>query len=615
MGSPQVEARPVLEAALASLRDPAKGASFAAYTAAANALARVSAEDSGLPPLRVAVLRNFTVEPLLPVLRVEIARAGFYPQLYVSDFDTIMPEALDPDSDFHAFEPDLVLAFQWLETLSPGLTTGFVSLGEAEAAEEVDRIAASCAAVVTAIRRRTSVPVLLNNFPLPLHPALGILDAQNLGMQTHSVIRLNQELLRRVRQLADAYVVDYMQAFARVGAEEAIDERYWQIGRAPLGRRVLIPLAREYGKFVRALRGKARKCLVLDCDGTLWGGIVGEDGVSGIKLGSGSPGAGFVAFQQEVLSLSQRGVILAICSKNNAADVREVFERHPDMLLREEHISAWQVNWNDKASNIRQIARDLNIGLDSLVFVDDSAFECGLIQDQLPDVAVLSMDGDPSTFRSRLAANGFFDSLTLSAEDRERGRHYAAEHQRQRMEEASVNLEDYLKKLELVAGIEMAREETIPRVSQLTQKTNQFNLTTRRYGEGAIRTFAEDPNTDVMTLTLADKVSSLGLVGVAIIRYASNRAEIDTFLMSCRALGRGAEDALLAAVLNRAAWRGFSRITGRYEPTERNAMVEKFYGRHGFEPTGSDNQGLEWSRSLGDAPVQGPRWVRVESTS
>jgi FkbH-like protein len=586
---------------------------YVAYVAASNALARVSADEAGLAPLKVAVLRNFTIDPLLPVLGGEIARSGFMPSLHVGAFDAVASEVLDPRSALYAFAPDLVIVAQWLEALSPALATRFITLLPAEVENEIERVVATIEEIANAFRRASAAPLLVNNFPLPIHTTLGILDAQSDQHHTHAILRLNHELLRRLRAVRDAYVVDYLSVFARVGGLSATDERYWQIGRAPLGRPVLIPLGREYGKFVRALRGRTRKCLVLDCDNTLWGGIVGEDGISGIQLGATAPGSSYVAFQREVLNLRERGVILAVCSKNDEADVREVFRSHSDMLLREEHVATWQVNWDDKATNIRRVARDLNIGLDSIVFVDDSPFECGLIRDQVPEVAVLSLDGDPASFRAKLAGAAHFDSLTLSAEDRERGRLYAGSSQRRQIEQQSGSLEEYLAKLQLVAEIARADDQTIPRVTQLTQKTNQFNLTTRRYSEGQIRALVDDPDTDVLCLTLSDRVAPLGLIGVAIVRYEAETAAIDTFLLSCRAIGRGAEEALLAAVLRLAQGRGCARAVGRYEATTKNGMVAEFFRKNGFSLVGQDARGSDWERSVSGARFVAPSWISVVS--
>ncbi|MBK7917804.1 MAG: HAD family hydrolase [Chloroflexi bacterium] len=342
-------------------------------------------------------------------------------------------------------------------------------------------------------------------------------------------------------------------------------------------------IADEVFKFIRVTKGKIKKCLVLDCDNTLWGGIIGEDGLAGIKLGKTYPGSPFYEFQQEILNLHHRGVILALCSKNNEADVWEVFHNHPDMVLKQEHIAAAQINWNDKASNLRQIASDLNIGLDSLVFVDDSEFEVNLVQQNLPEVEVIHLPATKSVhYRDILASYSGFDTLTLTEEDKKRGAMYRAEVTRNKLRQEVTDLASYYQSLEMVAEINFADTFTIPRIAQLTQKTNQFNLTTRRYTEADVTAMVESPSVDIISLRLGDSFGDLGLVGVCILKYDQTWAEIDTFLLSCRALGRMAEDLFLGHVLELVKVREFHLVKGTYLSTRKNAQVKDFYVKQGF---------------------------------
>jgi len=585
---------------------------YRSYTAVANELERSAPEACMLPAIRVALLRNFTIDPLIPVIKGEIARAGFYPKLYLGDHDAIATDVFRSDSHLYRFQPDLILVAQWLETLAPALTTRFLSLSREQMENEIERVLSTCEEIVGALRKHSNAPILLNNFPLPSYAALGILDSQRECFQTHAFLKLNLELLRRSREWRDVYLVDYMSVMARIGSADAIDERYWQIGRAPLGRSLLVPLGQEYGKFFRALWGKVRKCLVLDCDNVLWGGIIGEDGLNGIRLASTYPGSCFLSFQQEILNLHDRGVILAMCSKNNEEDVLEVLRSHPEMLLRESNFATWQINWNDKVTNLMRIAQELNIGLDSLVFADDSQFECDMVRERLPQVAVLQLSSDPSGFRCLLRAGGYFDTLTFSAEDRERNRMYRTEDQRRQLHAASSSFEEYLARLEMVAEIGLADESTVPRISQLTQKTNQFNLTTHRYTEGEIRAYVESPESDVFYLKLRDRISGMGMVGAAIVKYAAYQAQIDTFLLSCRAIGRGVEEALLAHVLNTAKGKGCTSVQGHYFISRKNSQVADFYNRQGFRLAAETEQGSEWEMPLDKDHFPSPDWIKTE---
>jgi FkbH-like protein len=554
------------------------------------------------------------VDPLIPVIKGEVALAGFYPAIYLGHHDAVARDALDPGSELYAFQPDFIILANWLETLAPALVTCLLSLSSGQVNEEVNRVLTTIGEMVASLRQHTKAPILVNNFPLPAYTTLGILDAQSESYQTHTILRMNLELLRRLRQWPDVYLVDYMGLMARIGSAQGLDDRYWQIGQAPIGHRAVVSLGQEYGKFFRALQGKMRKCLVLDCDNILWGGVVGEEGLSGIQLGTTYPGSCYRAFQQEILNLHDRGVILALCSKNNEADVLEVFRDHPDMVLRETHFATRQVNWGDKVTNLTRVAKDLNIGLDSLVFVDDSQFECDLVREQLPQVAVLQLSGDLSTFRAKLSAGAYFDTLIFSAEDRERNRMYRDDAQRKQLFESGSSLSEYLAKLEMVACIGIPDELTIPRVSQLTQKTNQFNLTTRRYGEAEIRAFLQNPEAAVFYLKLSDRTGNLGIVGVAIIKYSERVAEIDTLLLSCRVIGRGAEDALLAHILTSARARGCTSVRGRYLLSKKNVQVADFYRQRGFRLAAESAVRSEWEISLDQEPYRAPDWIKVNLT-
>ncbi|MFX0135184.1 MAG: HAD-IIIC family phosphatase, partial [Candidatus Hodarchaeota archaeon] len=312
-------------------------------------------------------------------------------------------------------------------------------------------------------------------------------------------------------------------------------------------------------------------------------GIIGEDGLTGIQLGKTYPGSCFYEFQQEVLNLYNRGVIVALCSKNNENDVWEVFQNHPDMVLNEEHIATFRINWEDKATNLQKIARDLNISLDSIVFLDDSEFEVNLVRNALPDVEVVHMPKNNTVFyRDILASCGWFDTLTLSEEDKKRGALYKAEINRKQLQTQMIDMDMYFKSLVMKLYIHFADDFAIPRISQLTQKTNQFNLTTRRYSEADIKKLSENTLSDVIYVRLTDKFGDNGIVGVCILKYMEKKALIDTFLLSCRVLGRGVEDAFLSNVIKLSQIRGAERLIGEYYATQKNGQVEHFYSKRGF---------------------------------
>lgn len=544
------------------------------------------ADLSSLPELNIAVLRNIMLEPIEPYLRYQALQAGHNASVLFGEYDNIFQEAVGGSLKLFEQQVNCVLVFAYLETLSWNLARNFAGLTPRQVQDEVTRIQELIEAVLSGVRSQTDGMILWHSFEIPVHPLLGIRDGQ-----TTVIRRLNESLRKKLAETPNAYFVDLSLCLARVGARNFYDRRYWHIGRAPYAREALREIAAEDFKFIRTLVGKNRKCLVLDCDNTLWGGIIGEDGLAGIALGKSYPGSAFYEFQQEILNLHHCGVIIALCSKNNEADVWEVFRKHPDMVLREEHIAAAQISWQDKVSGLRQLALDLNIGLDSLVYLDDSEFEIGLVQRELPEVGVIHLPRNKTfEYADLLASCGYFDTLTVSEEDRKRGEMYRAEAGRKKLKAQATNLESYYESLEMVVDIRLADDFSVPRIAQLTQKTNQFNLTTRRYTEAEIQRLKDSATSDVLYLRLSDKHGDSGIVGACLLKYEQERAVLDSFLLSCRVLGRGVEDVFLTHALRLARKRGCRWALGEYYATSKNDQVKLFYQRQGFQEINGANQ-------------------------
>lgn len=571
--------------------------------------------QSALPRLEIAVLRNVVVEPIEPYARHLARQIGFNAQCRFGEYDQVFQEAVGGNSGLLNQETDCALVFLRLENLSWELARNFAGLKPEQIAAETERVRDFILAVLAGIRKQTAAMILWLGFEMPVYPALGIVDQQRDDGQTGVIDELNRSLREALRQQKNAYFVDLNLCLARIGARNFYDQRYWHIGKAPYSREALAEIAGEAFKYIRALKGRNKKCLVLDCDNVLWGGTVGEDGLAGIKLGKTYPGSAYYEFQQEILSLHRRGVILALCSKNNEEDVWEVFERHSDMVLRREHIAAARINWRDKAANLREIAADLNLGLDSLVFVDDSDFEINLIRSLLPEVEVIELPkAGAVAYRETLAASGCFDTLTLSQEDAERGAMYQAEAARKQSQLQHSDMESYLASLEMALEIRLADEFSIPRIAQLTQKTNQFNLTTRRYSDADLQRLMEGEAAEVVYLRLRDRFGDSGIVGVCILRYEAERAIFDSFLLSCRVLGRGVEDAFLTQCLKRASLKRRQAAVGEYQPTARNDQVKDFYLRQGFEPVDGEGDTQRFLIDLTALTRHEPRYFqRIDS--
>ncbi len=391
------------------------------------------------------MLRNVVVEPIEPYLRYLAFEIGHNASVRFGEYDQMYQEAVGGGPDLLNDSTTCVLMFVSLDVLSWNLSRNFAALRSADVQREIEQIGDFIDAVLAGIRRQTPAMILWHGFELPVWPALGIVDSQRPDGQAAVVAALNERL--RVRAGGDRQRVfrrPQCLPLTRSAGRRSWDARYWHIGRAPYSREALQEIAQEDFKYLRALKGRHKKCLVLDCDDVLWGGIVGEDGIDGIKLGRSYPGSPYLELQQEVVNLYHRGIIVALCSKNNEADVWEVFRKHPDMVLREDHIAAARINWVDKATNLRALAAELNLGLDSFVFVDDSEIECDLVRSVLPEVSVVHLPRDKAVeHRDRLIAGGWFETLTLSDEDRQRGASYQAESARTKLRGESPDLESY----------------------------------------------------------------------------------------------------------------------------------------------------------------------------
>ena len=339
----------------------------------------------------------------------------------------------------------------------------------------------------------------------------------------------------------------------------------------------------------------SKKCIVLDLDNTLWGGILGEDGLEGIRLGPTPEGRPYLEFQKYLLSLFNRGIILAINSKNNHKDALRVFQEHPNMVLKEHNFASMQINWNDKVSNLKNIAKELNIGLDSLVFIDDEKLNREMVKSILPEVEVVDLPEDPSLYLKTLAEIDDFNILKITEEDKKRGKMYAERRKRQELQnKSSTDITQFLKDLRMIATINMADSFNIPRIAQLTQKTNQFNMTTRRYSEEDIKKFSGNKNFLVMCISIKDKFGDNGITGAAIVEKSHESWRIDTFLLSCRIIGRKAEEILLGHIIGLAKNENVKKIIGEFIPTQKNTPAKSFYKNSKFFNAGKSNNMEKW---------------------
>lgn len=579
--------------------------------AIAGLAANLDPKRAELVTLRVALLANFTMDALSPILIARGLSSRLLVQPFVAEYDTWVQELLDANSNLDRFAPDVVVLALRLETLSPALTRQFLELTPAGVAREIEEVAERIGEVVRVFRERAKAKVLLHSFPIPVDRALGVIDAGHSHGQTAAIRLLNEKVMTLAAKLQDVYVVDTDGLVSQVGWSRWNDTRMYAVAKMPLSAAALHAIAEIHLRYLRAFAGLVRKVLVVDLDNTLWGGIVGEDGVDGIQLGQTYPGTAYADLQRAILQLHLRGVVLAINSHNNEEDVTEVLERHPNMVLQPQHFAATRINWQDKAANMLEIAEELGLGIESFVFLDDSLAQCERMRQALPEVLTIHQAGDLSGRVTLLDGLGVFDSLGFTDEDRARGGFYRTEAQRTRLKRTVQSVDDYLRSLEMELRIEPITTRNVGRVSDLTQRTNQFNFTTPRHTVDSLSAFLSHPGNEGYAFRLSDRFGDSGLIAAALLGVRGNVAVIDAFLMSCRVLKRTVEDAILAFLCHRVANLGAARLRGLYRPTRKNIQVAEFYPSHGFEECGRHPDAtIVFERAIAEAAVT-PEWITV----
>jgi len=575
---------------------------------------QIDTASLGFKPVRIGFLRSFTLELIEPFLITACAQMGVSPQLYFAPYNVIQQEIIDSKSGLHRFSPEIVIVAVRLHELCGKLIWEFPSLSTKDIEQLSQKAIEDMGQIICGLAQQGRCQVIVHNFERPWHPAMGIIESQLPSGQRLLIERMNGQLRELAQNYANVHILDYDHLRSRIGHERFDDLRGWYLGRSPISAAGLAELAKEYRGFICPLSSKSKKCLVLDLDNTLWGGIIGEDGLEGIKLGGDYPGNAFAEFQQAILNLYHRGVVLAVASKNNKADALEVFAKHPEMVLREEHFASMHIDWQDKVQSIKAIAAELNIGTDSMVFMDDSDFECELVRRELLEVFTIKLPPEPAKYRNILEELNCFDLLGYSAEDRFRGQQYRQQAQREKLKSESVSLEDFYRSLEIKLQIGRPHPGELTRITQMTQKTNQFNLTTRRYQQSDIKKMLDSPGTHVYTLHYIDRFGEAGLVGLAIIRVQEKDWLIDTFLLSCRVIGRTIEQTLLTYVVRQGRKKGAQQLIGEYIPTAKNGLVKDFYPQQGFNTIKTSKQdGLtQFQAKLDKLPADYADYLLVE---
>ncbi len=571
------------------------------------------APPSGLPtrPVRLAILGSSTTVHLPAPIRIAALRRNIHVTIHEGEYGQYQQELADVDTELHRFRPDVVLlAFD-----ARHLTAGLDAMADAAGAEAALDAARDRMRRCWTLARETLGATVIQQTVLPvLPPLLGSNEQRLCGSPARLIARLNAAL-RADADAAGVHLLAIDEAAGQHGVAEWHDPVLWHRAKqevSPVAGPVYGDLV---GRLLAALQGRSGKCLVLDLDNTLWGGVIGDDGLEGIVIGQGSAlGEAFLAVQHYAKSLAQRGVILAVCSKNDEANARLAFEKHPEMLLRRSDISCFVANWDDKATNLRRIARELNIGIDSLVFLDDNPFERNLVRGELPEVAVPEIpDDDPALMPGILAAGGYFESVSITDEDRARTAQYAANTERAAaMDASATDLPGYLRSLEMKLVWRRFDRIGLGRIVQLVNKTNQFNLTTRRRTEEQVLAVMADPKSFGLQIRLVDRFGDNGIIAIVIGHVdAAWECRIDTWLMSCRVLGRGVEEATLALLADQARALDGVALVGEYLPTAKNAMVSGHYEKLGFTRSAELADGGHLARLALDGFAAGESFMTI----
>ena len=542
-----------------------------------------------LVPFRLAVLSNSMVDFIIPTLVGTAARHGIALECIKAEYDQVIQQALSPDSVINRAKPDGVLLALDYRALPLRCQVG----SREEAAKAVRQALSFIETARTGLRANGKLVCILQTIAPPAERLFGSLDRVLPGALRNMIEQVNIGLAESIVGTEDI-LLDVAGLAETVGLAEWHSPTEWNLAKLAFSNSYLPLYADHVARVLAALRGKSRRALVLDLDNTLWGGVIGDDGIGGIQCAQGDPtGEAFLSVQRLVLDFRGRGIVLAVCSKNNDETARLPFRDHPEMLLKEEHIAVFQANWNDKAINIKAIAKELSLGVDSLVFLDDNPVERNLVRELLPEVAVPELPSDPALYARTLAAAGYFESIIFSDEDVKRARYYQDNAKRVELQSAAGDVDSYLASLDMEITFQPFDETGRGRIAQLINRSNQYNLTTKRYTEAEVAAAERDPGCFTLQVRLSDRFGDNGMISVVICRqHADSEWEIDTWLMSCRVLGRQVEQMVLREILHHAKRRGIRKLVGTYRPTDRNRLVEGHYSKLGFTQVRREADGI-----------------------
>ena len=557
--------------------------------------------SEGQVRLKVALLPSFTINALSEVLLVKCYEAGLVPEVYVANYNQYAQELVNPESGLHKFKADISILLLDLQALMGDHFFNPYEISDVERRAWVEQTLREIVELSDRYKASSQGRLLIHNLEVPSYSPMGVLEGKQSYGICEAIEDLNSRLRLHFKTDERIFIFDYNTFCSKHGKRNIVDHKMYYLGDIRLSMNLFPELCEEYLGYLKPLCSKIKKCIVVDLDNTLWGGVVGEDGLNNIKLGPTAHGRPFFEFQKHLLALHNRGFILAINSKNNEKDALEVFQKHPSMVLKEKHFSATRINWEDKIANLKAIAKELNIGLESMVFIDDDKLNCEMVRDALPEVKVVALPNDSALYVSALKALNDFNMLQLTAEDLNKGKLYSDQKNREKLKEAATDITSYLRSLEMTLTFEPANDFNIPRLAQLTQKTNQFNMTTKRYQEEDIRRFAASKDHFLVSVRVVDKFGDSGIVGLIMGEKAPAQWKIDSFLLSCRVLGRKIEDAIIAYIAEQARQERAQTLIGVFVATAKNDPAKGFFEAARFSFLEKTDNAEKWALGLTSA--------------
>ena len=533
-----------------------------------------------LPAIKVALTGDTATQFLATAIRGTGAERGYQIDLFEAEYNQVERQFLDPSSELYQTDADFIVLFQSTHKL--GEKHSLLSPSQQESLAE-ERLA--FVASVSENPMLASKKIICLNYPEIEDTVFGSYATKVTSSFTYQVRKLNMGLMDLSQRYANLFICDIAGLQNKLGRDMMFAPNVYVSTEMVLSIDALPYVASRVMDIICAIKGQFKKCLILDLDNTVWGGVIGDDGLEGIQLGHGlGIGKAFTEFQMWVKKLKQRGVIICVASKNNEETAKEPFEKHPDMVLKLEDIAVFQANWEAKVDNIRTIQRILNIGFDSMVFLDDNPFERNIVRENIPGITVPELPQDPGEYLEYLYSLNLFETASYSQADKDRTKQYQVEAQRVSLQKTFSNEADFLKSLDMTSVVSGFNKFNTPRVAQLSQRSNQFNLRTVRYTEADIEALGQNPDVIDLSFTLEDKFGDNGLIAVIIMKKQDEETLfIDTWFMSCRVLKRGMEDFTLNTMVEAAREKGYKRIVGEYLPTPKNKMVENHYPSLGFQ--------------------------------